>query len=103
VDIVERDNELALLADLPGACPDGIDVHFEKGTLTIHGKVEDRQPGGTRFLLREYGAGDYWRTFEVGEAINASAITAEYSNGVLTLHLPKVEAARPRKIAVRSS
>jgi len=103
VDIIERDDELTVLADMPGTRSEGIDIHFERGMLTIHAKVEDRQPAGTRFLLREYATGDYWRSFEVSEAVNASGITAEYADGVLTLHLPKAEAAKPRKIAVRGS
>jgi HSP20 family protein len=54
-----------------------------------------------RYFLREYGVGDFQRNFEVGEQIDAERISAEYSDGVLTLHLPKVVAARPRKIAVK--
>jgi HSP20 family molecular chaperone IbpA len=100
VDIIEKPDELVLLADMPGVCSDHIDVRFEKGTLTIHGRVKDRQPENTEYLLREYGIGDFYRTFQVNETINAEHISAEFSNGVLTLHLPKVEAVKPRKIQV---
>ena len=58
-----------------------------------------RRPGG-EFLLHEYGVGDYYRTFQVSEAIDAGKISADYADGVLTLHLPKAEALKPRKIAV---
>jgi HSP20 family protein len=51
-------------------------------------------------LLREYGIGDYRRTFRVSEQIDASRISAQYRHGVLTLRLPKAERARPRKIKV---
>lgn len=100
VDIVERDDELTLWADIPGASAGDIDVSFENGQLTIHARVADRQPADTNYLLREYGTGDFYRTFQVSEAIDANRITAEYSAGVLTLHLPKVEAVRPRRINV---
>ena len=50
--------------------------------------------------MQEYGVGDYFRTFQVSEAVNAAKISAQYADGVLTLHLPKVEAVKPRKIAV---
>ena len=54
------------------------------------------------YLLREYGVGDFYRAFQVSEVIDPSRIQAEYSGGVLTLHLPKSEAAKPRKIAVQA-
>jgi len=102
VDILERRDELVVLAEMPGADPDQIDVNFESGTLSIHGKVRERLPENTSFLLREYGIGDFYREFRVGEVIDSSRITAEYIDGVLTLHLPKVEAAKPRKISVKT-
>jgi HSP20 family protein len=101
VDILEQGDELLVLADVPGARAEGIDVKFEDGTLTIHAPVEPRQKPEHEFLLREYGVGDYWRTFRVSETIDAGKITADYADGVLTLHLPKAEAAKPRKISVK--
>ena len=102
VDILEQGDELLVLADVPGARAEGIDVKFEDGTLTIHAPVEPRQKPDHEFLLREYGVGDYWRTFRVSEAIDASRITAGYADGVLTLRLPKADAAKPRKISVKT-
>ncbi len=99
-DILERDDELLVLADVPGAQGDQIDVKFEDGTLSIHAPVDCRQGPETEYLLCEYGVGDYWRTFQVSEAVDSSKISAEFANGVLTLHLPKAEAMKPRKIAV---
>ncbi len=103
VDILEGREELTVLADMPGVRSDSIDIRFENGTLTIHGKVSPRQAPETGFLLREYGVGDFFREFRVSEAVNAEDISAEYREGVLILHLPKVEAAKPRKIAVKSA
>ncbi len=102
VDIVERPEELVVLADMPGTRSEGTEVDFEDGTLTIHGRVAPRHTEGTEFLLREYNVGDFYRTFHVNEAIDTNNITAEYADGVLTLHLPKAEAAKPRKIHVKS-
>jgi len=101
VDIVETANELILHADIPGVSRDGIDIDFENGMLTLNGRVENRQTEGLNVLLHEYGVGDFHRHFQVSEHIDASKITAEYANGVLTLRLPKVDAAKPRKIAVQ--
>ena len=100
VDIMERPDELLVVADAPGAAPEDIDVNFENGVLTLHARVKPRQAGETDYLLREYGTGDFVRTFQVSEHIDASRIHAEIAHGVLTLHLPKVEAVKPRTIKV---
>lgn len=102
VDILEQGDELLVLADVPGARRDRIDVKFEDGTLAIHAEVEPRQDKDQQFLLREYGVGDYYRTFQISEAIDAGKITAGYADGVLTLRLPKAEAVKPRKITVKT-
>jgi HSP20 family molecular chaperone IbpA len=102
VDIVEGADELTLYAELPGVRSKDISIHFEDGTLTIHGIVSERQGERTTFLHREYGVGDFHRTFEVSEVVDAERIGAEFSDGVLTIHLPKVEAVKPRKIEVKT-
>ena len=88
VDILEQADELLVLADVPGASPSGIDVNFEDGMLTIHAKVPPRHEE-TQFLVREYGVGDYYRTFRVHETIDAGKITADFGDGVLTLRCPR--------------
>lgn len=102
-DIVEDGDELRVLAEMPGARPDTIDVNYENGLLTIHAKVARRQVDATNYLIREYGVGDFYRAFEVSETIDASRISAEYNDGVLTLHLPKAEKAKARKVEVKAS
>lgn len=101
VDIVEQQGELLIVADMPGVSPERLDIQFEDGVLTIHGRVPPRQAEPPRYLLQEYGVGDFYRTFQVGEQIDAGRISAQYADGVLTLHLPKIEAAKPRKINVQ--
>lgn len=101
IDIVETDKELVLYADLPGVQPDQLDIRYEEGQLTIHGKVAVRQ-SGVEYGLQEYGVGDFQRTFAIGESIDASQIAAELQRGVLVLHLPKVERVQPRRIPVQA-
>ncbi len=103
VDILEEADELLVLADMPGAHSDSIDVRFEDGMLEIHAAVSPRHSDGEESLLHEYGVGDYYRSFQVSEDIDSTKIAAEYANGVLTLHLPKTEARKPRKIAVNTA
>lgn len=102
VDIIELPEELLLLADVPGATAGDVDIRFEQGELTISAKVARRQTENTRFHIREYGVGDYHRVFRIGEAIATERIHAEIRDGVLHLHLPKSEDAKPRKIAVKA-
>lgn len=103
VDILERKDELLLIADVPGARSDGVNIDYERGVLTLQAAVVPRQDDSrTNYLLQEYGVGNYSRTFQVGEGIDASKISAEISAGVLTVHLPKAEKLRPRKIEVKA-
>ncbi len=103
VDIVEHKDELIVMADMPGTSSEDIDIQFENGTLTLYAKVPARQMQDIYYDLNEYGLGDFQRTFQVGETIDSERISAEYEDGVLTLHLPKTEAARPRKIVVKDA
>jgi HSP20 family molecular chaperone IbpA len=102
VDIYELADELIVQADMPGAKSDDIDIQFEDGSLTIHARVPQRRSGDINYLRQEYGVGDFYRTFRVSEHIDTTRISAEYTDGVLTLHLPKVEAVKPRKIKVNA-
>lgn len=101
VDIVETADGLSLRIDVPGVSSQNLNIEFERGVLTIHGKVSPRQ-NNVHYLVREYEVGDFHRSFEVRDTVDASRITAELKNGVLTLHLPKAEAVKPRKIEVHS-
>jgi HSP20 family protein len=102
VDIYETDKELTLFADLPGVGPNDVDLHYEKGELVLRGKVKKLK--NTRpMLTQEYEVGDFYRVFSIHESVDAGRIEAECKNGVLTVHLPKVESARPRQISVRTA
>jgi HSP20 family molecular chaperone IbpA len=100
VDIVETDAELLLYADLPGALPYDIDLNFEQGELTLRAKVKPRSTKD-RDVFSEYEVGDFYRAFQVSELIDSSKIDAEFKNGVLTVHLPKQQAAQPQRVPIR--
>jgi HSP20 family protein len=100
VDIVATEEECLLLADLPGVKPEDVDVRFENGELVVDGRCGPRHVGAN-YLMSEYGVGDFYRAFTISEQIDWQKISAELKNGVLTVHLPKAETAKPRKITVK--
>jgi HSP20 family molecular chaperone IbpA len=103
VDIVERKDDVVIIADMPGVDEKSVDITLEKDTLTISGTVGERLPEGARPRLSEYAVGDYRRVFTINEAIDRDRVGAVVKHGVLRLVLPKVEEARSRKIAVKGA
>jgi HSP20 family molecular chaperone IbpA len=103
VDIYENDKELMLYADLPGVRPENLSLRYEQGELVLHAKVRSRYQENERgFLLSEYEVGDFYRAFAIHESIDAGKIAAEFKNGVLVVHLPKMAEAQPRQITVQA-
>ncbi|MGA0039367.1 MAG: Hsp20/alpha crystallin family protein [Pirellulales bacterium] len=102
VDICDAGPEVTLVADVPGSQPDTIDIRYEDGVLTLHAPVAPREVPG-RMLKQEYGIGSYRRSFRLGEGFDPSQITAEAKHGVVTIHVPRLAATQPRKIAVTSA
>lgn len=102
VDLVELEDAFILYADMPGVKPEDLDIRFENGELTLHGKCA-ALAGQRNVLAAEYGVGDYYRAFSLGQHLDAEKISAELKQGVLTLRVPKAEVVRPRKIQVQGS
>jgi len=101
LDVLETAEEFLLRVDVPGAGKDDGEIGFEKGLLTIRARVPAREPAGERYHLREHARTGFARGVRLGDTIDAGRISAEVARGVLTLHLPKAEAAKPRRIEVR--
>ncbi|MBN2791598.1 MAG: Hsp20/alpha crystallin family protein [Desulfuromonadales bacterium] len=99
VDIFESDDSLTLMADMPGVAKEDLNINLEKGILTINGEVKLERPG--KIILREFMPSAYYRQFKLSEHIDAEKSTAELVNGVLTLHIPKAESAKPKKIEIK--
>ena len=100
VDIVETEQALLLVSDLPGVDESGVDVTIEKNILTIKGTVGEEKPDGFRLGYEEYGVGDYERSFTLPNEIDREGIQASMRDGVLTLTLPKTKQAVARKVTV---
>lgn len=103
VDIVERKDDIIVMADMPGVDEKSVDLTLEKNILTIYGRVEPEIPEQHRLAFAEYGVGDYQRAFTLSEEVDRDRIQASVKNGVLRLVLPKAEAAKTRKIEVKAA
>lgn len=99
VDIYENAEEILLIADVPGVSKENVNIELEKDRLTLAAKRTNRWPEGMQVKFAEY---DYYRAFSVPKGIDVEKIHAELTNGVLTLHLPRLAATRPRKIEINS-
>jgi len=103
VDIFETEKEITLLADMPGVKAKDLTIDLHDNVLSLDGDVESPEGADEVTVLREYRTGKYYRQFTLSQVIDQSKIDAELKDGVLRLRLPKVEAATPRKITVKSS
>lgn len=103
VDIHETGDEWVIHADVPGATKDALDLNFEDGILSVKAEVKPRRRQESNLLLREYPVGSFERRFRIGEGVDAGRISAALDSGVLTIHLPKAESIKPRKIEIQSN
>ena len=104
LDVSETNDEYVVKASLPGMNSDDLEVTLNNNVLTIQGKVEEEKENEShRYHLRERRYGSFSRSISLPSVVNADAIQATYETGVLTLHLPKVEEAKPRRIEVRNT
>jgi HSP20 family protein len=102
VDILESDAAITVLADMPGVQPDGLSIDLHENVLSIEGRVGEPSRRNEQMILQEYRSGSYRREFRLTNLIDQNKIDAALHDGVLRLTLPKAEAAKPRKIQVRT-
>ena len=102
-DIVETDEGVTLMLEMPGVAPDDVDITLEQRVLTVRGKISPTQPETLRLAYAECGEGDYERAFSMGDDFDPDKIDAALTNGVLTLTRPRAAAAKPTKIAVKAA
>lgn len=98
VDIFENEHEYLLRADVPGVARQDVDVHYDRGMLTLEAEQKDGQEG--ELLLDEWTPVLFRRVFRLPEKIDADQIAAKLHDGVLELRIPKSPEARPRRIEI---
>lgn len=102
LDVIERNGDFVVKAELPGVKKEDIDVAVENGVLTItaESKSEHEEKEGDRVIRQERRYGRYVRSLRLGKAVDEKQVKASYKDGVLELVLPKAEEVKPKKITV---
>ena len=103
VDVIEDATGITLYADLPGVPKDRLSVEMNGDTLTIEGEMDMGMPEGMEATHAEVTVPRYRRVFSLSKELDTGKLQAELKNGVLRLHIPKAEHARPRRISVQAA
>ncbi len=97
-----NENEYTLTALLPGLSTEEINIQFNNGVLSIDGEYRDIREEGSEYLFSEMPAGKFSRSIEVNDPVVTEKISAGMKDGVLTIHLPKAEEAKPKTIKINA-
>jgi len=102
IDIIEKENEAVVVAEVPGVKKEDVSIKFENNTLTISGTRKPYEiPNNSRVLLNEMRVQNFSRSISFEYDVEADKISAELNNGVLRVTLPKAETARTRTIEIK--
>ncbi len=104
VDVVEQKDSYVLYAELPGVDASQVDISFEQNVLTLRGTKRSAFDSTKQGELRVYAAervhGAFERSLKLPEFVDGDKISADFANGLLTITIPKAQAAQPRKISI---
>jgi HSP20 family protein len=104
VDIIEDDKEWLLKADLPEVKKEDVKVTVENGVLTITGERKfEKEEKDRKYHRIERSYGNFLRSFALPDAADGAKVNAEFKDGVLKVHLPRSERARPKAVDVKVS
>ena len=103
LDVYENADELLLVIDVPGVTADNLTIEVEGDSLKFTAEPRATLPADARALSREQEARSFERTIRIPAGIDSARISAETKNGTVVLHMPKAEAAKPRRIPVKGT
>jgi HSP20 family molecular chaperone IbpA len=103
VDVTEDESGITLIADLPGASRETLSIDVNGDTLTLEASLGIDQPQELQAVYAEVRSARYRRSFTLSRELDSAHIDATLKDGVLTLRVPKLEQAKPRRIEVRAS
>ncbi|NJN83097.1 MAG: Hsp20/alpha crystallin family protein [Caldilineaceae bacterium] len=102
LDVTEDENEFVIKASTPGVSPEDVEITLSDNLLTIKGEMkEEKETEEKNYHLRERHYGKFMRSITLPVAVEADRIEAVNENGVLTVHLPKAEAVKPKRITIK--
>jgi HSP20 family protein len=99
-DIYESEQEVLVTMEVPGVDKAAIDIELEKGVLTVTANIDSRKYEDLEPIYTEYNVGNFVRSFTLSTKIDSNKIEASVVDGVLTVRLPKVAEALPKRIAI---
>ncbi|MAT98861.1 MAG: heat-shock protein Hsp20 [Anaerolineaceae bacterium] len=103
LDVTEADEHFVVKAAVPGMNPDDLDITISDNVLTIKGETQDEEvQENEKVHLRERRFGSFMRSISLPTPVESDNVTATVEKGILTLQIPKAEAVKPKRIAVRS-
>jgi HSP20 family protein len=100
VDAYRRDDEFKVLLDLPGIDPGSIEVTVDNDVLTVRGTRNWLRSDDDQIAITERPKGEFSRQLFLGESLDRDKITASYEDGVLTVTIPVIAKAKPRKVKI---
>ena len=100
VDIFEITDEFVLTANMPGISRKNIQVKVDDKSLVLFGKIDNNESVSKKYILNENEIGNYYRQFNISDAIDETKIEAKYDNGQLVVRLPKHDKAKLRTISI---
>jgi HSP20 family protein len=103
MDVVRGEDEVLARFDLPGVDPGSIEVSVDRDVLTVSATRTEEPAEGEKLITRERVTGTFTRRLHLGDSLDADKIEANYAHGVLTVRLPVLAAAQPRKIEIRTN
>ncbi len=103
IDVLEREGNLIIRASVPGVNPSDLDIQIEKNVLTIRGEARaETEHKDEKVYRREVGYGAFARSVRLPEGLDFSAVSADFSNGIVTITLPRLPEEKPQSVKVRS-
>lgn len=99
-DILEREDGFYIYIDMPGVKKEDMVIDLEEEELTVSGKTALDPARGEKFLEKQFGDCEYVRSISISDIVDRERIKAGLEDGVLELHLPKVEKVQPKRISI---